>query len=114
MRLKQFQDLCRDEWNNRKGDVRQIWLVEDSYKELNEDALKYKQTEVLGIHLNEEEQEQKVTGAQVRVLVNPYTRTVVKMRLARDMDVADVWFGDGHFEVRFMDPEKAAELGVQV
>ena len=114
MRLKQFQDLCRDEWNNRKGDVRQIWLVEDSYRELNEDALRYKQTEALDIYLDEDAAEQKVVGAQVRVLVNPYTRTVVKMRLARDTDVADVWFGDGHFEVRFMDPDKARELGIQV
>jgi hypothetical protein len=114
MNLKRFQDLCRDEWNNRKGDVRTMWLVEDSYRQLNEDALAYRQTDKMDIYLDEDAAQNKVAGAQVSVLVNPYTRTVVKMRLARDTDVAEVWYGDGHFETRFLDPEKATELGIQV
>ncbi len=114
MKLKAFQDLCRDEWDARKGDVRQVWLCEDSYRELSEDAAAYRQTETLDIYLDENAVAGKAAGVQVSVLVNPYTRTVVKMRLARDTDVADVWYGDGHFETRFLDPGKAAELGIQV
>lgn len=114
MRLKQFQDLCRDEWNTRKGDVRQVWLVEDSYRELSDDALNYKQTEAMDIYLGDPDEREMTGQVSLKVLVNPFTRTVVKMRIARDMDVADVFYGDGHFETRLLDQQKAAQLGIRV
>jgi len=113
MRLSAFQDLCRKEWDDRKGDVRTLWLVEGSYRELSDDAQRYRQTEQLDIYSSKDDARDMVNPqAQVRVLANPCTRTIVQMRIARDLDVADVWYGDGHFETRLLDQAKAAELGL--
>lgn len=115
MKLRAFYDLCRSEWNENRGDVRSLWLLESSYRELRDDALGQGAKGEMDIYLSEEDAREEVrAGFSVEVLINPCTRTVVKMHIARDMDVADVHFVDGHVETRFLDLAKAAELGFPV
>jgi hypothetical protein len=115
MNLAEFRDLCRREWGNGNGDVRDLWLVADSYRELGYDAQQHGAKGETDIYFDEDDARdmagQKVT---LNVLANPVTLTVVKMHIARDLDVADVWYPDGHFETRLLDQAKARELGIQV
>lgn len=111
MKYAAFRELCVSEWEADHGDVGTLWLTEKSYVELQDDALRQGSSDEMTLRV---EGEQARERRAFRTLRNPVTRTIVKMRLARDTDVADVWFDDGHFETRFLDKDKARAMGFRV
>lgn len=111
MKYRDFQELCKREWEDRRGDVGTLWLTEKSYRELKEDAALQQAGSDLKLKALSDEQ---LNGFSFRTLVNPFSGTLVKMRLARDTDVADVWYHDRHFETHFLNPEEARARGIQI
>lgn len=110
MKYRDFQELCKHEWETRRGDVGTLWLTEKSYRELQGDALRAGQGDEMRLKVDNP----SVQGNfSFKTLVNPMTRTIVKLRLARDTDVADVWYSARYFETRFLNPEEAREMGIQ-
>ena len=116
MKYDEFIALCVREWENDNGDVRDLWLTEDSYRELSDSSLLHGAQELatLYIPVTEESPSEMRQGVDVKFLVHPVTRSVVKMHIARDMDVADVFYSGGGFQSRILDPDRARELGVQI
>ena len=104
MKLKEFQALCKKEWDEHRGEVVTLWLTEDSYKELSEESLMagFQDQQWLNISSGYETpshasfgsfERKAVLGARVNTVMNPVTRTAVQMKLALDKDAADVFSG---------------------
>lgn len=68
MNLAQFNDLCWREWAQARGDVRSLALTDDSYEELAGD-----------------------TAGGMAGMVNPVTRTTVKVAAGASIDTAEVY-----------------------
>lgn len=109
MKLWEFERLCKTEWDNGQGDVRTLWLLEDSLRELVDDIIAYSMKgggKFLPVHV---EDLQKIReGGYPMYVVNPATRTdpirrgEVSLRICRDQDIADVFFPDGGFEAHVL------------
>lgn len=109
MKLWEFERLCKTEWENGNGDVRALWLLEDSLKELQADITRYSLKgggQALPIHV--EDLPRLREGGYPMYVVNPYTRIDPKRRgecklhICRDQDMADVFFPDGKFEAHVL------------
>ena len=108
MKLWEFDYLCRTEWENGEGNVRTLWLLEDSLKELQADMTEYALRgggKMLPVRV--EDIEKLRDGGYPMYIVNPVTRTdkfrgEVHMHICRDQDAADVFFPDGHFETHIL------------
>ena len=77
MKLSEFRGLCDREWGEARGDVTRLRLTDESYAELAEDAL--------------------ISGAggesmllPLGELLNPVTRSVVKVTAGASTDLAEV------------------------
>jgi hypothetical protein len=109
MKLWEFERLCKTEWDNGQGDVRTLWLLEPSLRELQSDITQYTLKgggKFLPVHT---EDVQKVRdGGHPMYAVNPSTRMnperrgEVHLRICRDQDMADVFFPDGSFEAHVL------------
>jgi hypothetical protein len=112
MTLTEFRALCEKEWRQGLGgEVAVLWLTGDSYKELlqtgavREDGVLFKEdgaTSVASrvIYDRRTEMPEQV-GVSSNTITNPATRGQVRLKLARDRDVADVWI-HGRMETRIL------------
>lgn len=109
MRLWEFEHLCRTEWENGQGDVRTLWLGEDSLKELQADISTYGTrggAKVAPLHI--EDLPKLKEGGSPMYVVNPMTRSDPErrgechLRICRGDETADVFFPDGHFEAHVL------------
>jgi hypothetical protein len=99
--LDEFRKLCRKEWDERKGDVMVLWLTQDSYRELQQEGVMQEQAvlhkengaaRVASREVHNSSGNAPVqVGLQLNTVMNPVTRTWVRMKLARDQDVADIY-----------------------
>lgn len=95
MTVDEFNTLCEAEWGNGRGDVHTLWLVRESLMKLTESVLV---EETLVVDTGEG----GTVGAALRTLTNPATKNLVYIRPASDRDVADVSYGGGRGETRFL------------
>lgn len=109
MKLWEFERLCKVEWENGHGDVRTLWLVENSLRELQADISQYGLKgggKACPLHI--EDLPKLKQGGDPMYVVNPCTRSDPKrrgevvLRLCRDQDMADVFFPDGRFEAHVL------------
>jgi hypothetical protein len=121
LKFGEFRELCMKEWRDNKGDVTVLWLTQESYRELQEDSLGlvegqdvlFKENGTVQpaarVIYNPAGNVSHQVGIRMNTIVNPVTRTPVRMKLARDMDVADVWV-QGRVESRFLEPDAALDV----
>ena len=102
MKLQEFDQLCKTEWQNGKGEVVTLWLLEKSVIELQDDIASYGHGGGKVLPLRMEDLPQLRMGGRPMYVVNPVTREIVKMRIARDMDVADVRMPGGRIETHIL------------
>lgn len=103
MRLTEFRDLCQQQWKQCHGEIFTLWLTEESYRELQKDAVGAGAHDERVLTRNEEYADLELfplTGKSsgrspaVGMIRNPVTKNPVRMKLARDRDVADIFDGD--------------------
>lgn len=78
MKLKEFTDLCVREWENGHGDVHEIWLPEDSFRELSIDTILDGAQDLISLYIDKED----IIGireGKLACLLNPITRTTVRV-----------------------------------
>jgi hypothetical protein len=121
LRFGEFSELCVREWRENRGDVTVLWLTSESYKELQDDAASVIQGQGVLFRDNGSSQAAsrlvynpgggvpREVNLRLNTVVNPCTGTPVRMKLARDCDVCDVWVG-GRVETRFLEPDTALDL----
>lgn len=109
MKLWEFERLCKTEWDNGQGDVRALWLLEDSLRELQADITAYGLKgggKMLPLHV--EDLPKLKQGGYPMYTVNPMTRNDPKRRgevtlhICRDHDTADVFFPGGGYEAHVL------------
>lgn len=101
MKLSQFRLLCDREWRQeRRGDVTALHLTDESYAELEREALMDGDLVGLELFIRPEEVAAVACGAALSTLSNPVTRTPVKVT------GGDAW---DWFEVRRPVPYKLME-----
>ena len=85
MKLAEFNALCEREWNKpRRGDVESLRLTGPGAAELSRDVLMgYPPLEIL-LNIKKSELPAIRAGAGIDRVVNPITRTVVKIRTKKD------------------------------
>lgn len=98
MKLWEFDQLCRTEWDNGRGEVCSLWLLEKSIRELQDDILSFGAGMGKALPLRVADIPRLRQGDRPMYVVHPLTRGEIRLRIARDMDVADIKFPDGHFE----------------
>lgn len=109
MRLWEFERLCKTEFDNGEGDVRTLWLGDESLRELQADITQY------GLKgggkscpLHVEDLAKLKQGGYPMYVVNPCTRSdpkrrgEVSLRICRGEEIADVFFPDGRFEAHVL------------
>lgn len=98
MTLEEFHDLCRKEWSEGHGEVQVLWLTEDSYRELQHYAMEqpvlfkedgHSQAASRTVYSRSGSAAQ--VGVSLSTVINPVTKTPVRMKLSRDKDAADIW-----------------------
>ena len=100
MTFEEFTSLCQEEWSKCKGEIVTLWLTENSYRELQQHAMEgvvlHKQDGVSEsasrVIYNQHNAPSEVSLSS-STLVNPVTRNDVRMKLAKDQDVADCFSG---------------------
>jgi hypothetical protein len=96
VKLQEFNDLCREEWKNGHGEVINLWLTEESYRELSNEAMTAGFQKQMALHVREDYADvSRVRGdPAISAVINPVTKAPVRMKLARDRDAADVYNSD--------------------
>ena len=81
MKLSEFRALCEREWNKpRRGDIESLCLTEDSHRELDRDVIIEGYSPGHLVLIDKAELAAIRAGAPRSSIVNPITRTVVKIR----------------------------------
>jgi hypothetical protein len=82
VKIAEFNALCDREWANGRGDVTGLHLTDESFAELSLEALREAESAPLDVML----------GAKpaASAVVNPVTRTVVKVQCGSVEDRAEV------------------------
>lgn len=105
LKLWEFEKLCRTEWDNGGGDVRALWLSEESLKELQADITKYALAgggKSLPLHV-EDIPKLREKDAYPMYAVNPVTRRgECHLHICAGDEIADVFFPDGGFEAHVL------------
>jgi hypothetical protein len=104
LKLWEFEKLCKTEWDNGQGDVRALWLSEESLKELQADITKYA---LAGggrsLPLRVDDIPKLRSGGYPMYAVNPVTRTgECHLHICQGDEIADVHFPDGSFEAHVL------------
>ena len=109
MKLWEFERLCKTEWDNGQGDVRALWLLEDSLKELQADIVMYSpqgRREDASPALRRPPEASRGRLPDVRGQPDdpqrPEAPGEVTLHICRDYDMADVFFPDGKFEAHVL------------
>ena len=92
MKLDQFMALCEREWTQEfRGDVQALHLTADSHRELNTDVLVKGYSPGHLLYIDREELPAIRAGAAISIIVNPITRSEVKITGGADSDTAEVY-----------------------
>ena len=92
MKLDEFKALCDREWSREsRGDVQALNLTADSHRELCTDVLVKGYERGPLLHIDREELPVVRAGASISTIVNPVTRSVVKITGGADTDTAEVY-----------------------
>lgn len=92
MRLEQFKALCAREWAQEfRGDVQALNLTGDSHRELATDVLIEGYTPGPLLCIDQAELPAIRAGASISTIVNPITRSVVRITGGADSDTAEVY-----------------------
>lgn len=101
MKLSQFRLLCDREWRQeRRGDVTALHLTDESYAELERDAITDGDLPGLELFIRKADLAAVTAGAALSALDNPVTRTPVKIT------GGDTW---DWMEVRYAVPYRLLE-----
>lgn len=85
MKLAEFNALCEREWNKpRRGDIESLSLTGPGAAELCRDVIMDGSNWVHGLPVEMAELPAIRAGAGINRVVNPITRTVVKIRTKKD------------------------------
>lgn len=84
MKLDKFYDVCRERWDDAHGDVQELHLTEDSYDELWKDILVNRT--------------RPVSLLNVSAILNPLTRSEVRIRITKSSDFVMVYYKAGRKE----------------
>jgi hypothetical protein len=101
MTLDEFRSLCEKEWSTCRGEIVTLWLTQESYSELQQHATEYPvfYKENGGAYAASRLVYNQTGDSAVQVsmglnaITNPVTKNPVRMKLARDKDVADIFNG---------------------
>ncbi len=93
MKLDQFKALCDREWNQEgaRGDIMVLNLTSESHRELSTDVLVKRYSPGHLIYVDREELPAIRAGASISTIVNPITRSVIKIIGGADSDTAEVY-----------------------
>lgn len=92
MKLEQFNALCDREWHQEfKGDVVALSLTDDSYQELDRDVIIDGTQYPRALLIDKSELPAIAAGGGIGIVMNPFTRTVVKFTGGADKDTAEVY-----------------------
>lgn len=94
MKFAEFQELCRKEWQEYHGDIHTLWLTEESYRELNTEAILARELHSVDLQVHEDFRDRAPGRPVIGTLRNPVTKSPVRMKLCRDRDVADIYNGN--------------------
>ena len=85
MKLAEFHALCDREWAKpKRGDIESLCLTETGARELVNDVLMGGAWDSCLVFIEESELPAISAGAGISEVVNPITRTVVKIRTKKD------------------------------
>ena len=91
MKLAEFNALCDREWHQEfKGDVVALSLTDDSYRELDRDVIIDGTQYPRALLIDESELPAIRAGGGIGIVMNPFTRTVVKFTGGAERDTAEV------------------------
>ena len=91
MKLAEFKALCEREWGEARGDVIGLHLTADSRRELATDVLVEGYSPGHLLYIDREEVAAIRAGASISTIVNPITRSVVKITGGAGEDSAEVY-----------------------
>ena len=92
MKLDQFKALCDREWAQEfRGDVQGLSLTAGSHRELATDVLVEGYSPGHLLYIDPAELSAIRAGASISTIVNPITRSVVKITGGADSDTAEVY-----------------------
>lgn len=89
MKLAEFHDLCEREWESRRGDILDLHLTNESREELTVDVLLNGAQSQMILYITKEDIE-TIRGGAITCVVNPITRTAVKLASGAPWDSATV------------------------
>ena len=93
MKLPEFRELCDREWGEARGDVISLALTDESYEELTRDVImdggRSVPTPILYL-IDEADLEGIRAGESFPPLLNPVTRSPVKLTKGASVDSAEV------------------------
>ncbi len=93
MKLPEFRELCDREWGEARGDVISLALTDESYEELTRDVImdggRSVPTPILYL-IDEADLEGIRDGESFPPLLNPVTRSPVKLTKGASIDSAEV------------------------
>jgi hypothetical protein len=93
VKLDQFRTLCHSEWHSDlRGDVQALRLTGPSLAELTAEVLADPEQSVMPtiLRITPEQAENMTAGASLTEIVNPVTKSTVRVNLAPDRDTAEV------------------------
>ena len=94
MKLAEFQKLCQQAWQECHGEIVTLWLTQESYEELSKDATASRMLDRGHLSVAREYVDFAPQNAAVSRIMNPVTKNPVRMKLAFDKDVADIYNGN--------------------
>ncbi len=89
MKLADFHDLCQREWEQHRGDILELRLTDESREELTVDVLLDGAQSQMILYITKEDIE-TIRGGAISCVVNPITRTAVKLASGAPWDSATV------------------------
>ena len=93
MKLDQFKALCDREWSQEgsRGDITVLNLTDESHLELSNDMLMAGAEGSHILYIDKSELADIAGGGAVSTIVNPITRSVIKIVGGADSDTAEVY-----------------------
>src|SRR5262249_25187167 len=89
MKLAEFNAFAEKEWEDRRGDILEMNLTDDSLSELVTDILLNGAQDMLFLYITKEDIEE-ITVGKIRFLQNPITRTTVRLYGGAPWDSAHI------------------------
>ncbi len=92
MKLDEFKALCDREWAQEfRGDITVLNLTDESHRELSTDVLVEGYSPGHLLFVDKDELPAIRAGAPISTIVNPITRSVIKIVGGADSDTAEVY-----------------------